>query len=104
MESPGQWCQTTHDSCGLRTRLNARPAGFADREMLAGCQVADIGHCALPMHIHVEWVKRLEDEFFAQVDPLAPATTVPALTVCPGAGLCRLSTTDWELWGSRMAG
>lgn len=69
MESPGQCCQTTHDSCGLRTRLNARPAGFADREMLAGCQVADIGHCALPMHIHVEWVKRLEDEFFAQVGP-----------------------------------
>jgi hypothetical protein len=30
-------------------------------------QVADIGHCALPLHVHKEWVKRLEAEFFAQV-------------------------------------
>lgn len=33
----------------------------------ACAQVADIGHCALPMEIHKEWVTRLEEEFFLQV-------------------------------------
>eukprot|EP00873_Tetraselmis_striata_P000018 jgi/Tetstr1/420282/TSEL_001031.t1 len=31
-------------------------------------KVADIGHCALPMEIHKEWVTRLEEEFFLQGD------------------------------------
>eukprot|EP00873_Tetraselmis_striata_P040930 jgi/Tetstr1/461194/TSEL_006331.t1 len=31
-------------------------------------KVADVGHCALPMDIHREWVKRLEEEFFLQGD------------------------------------
>ena len=41
--------------------------------MLAlGCQIAlkaaDIGHVALPEHLHRLWVGRLQEEFFAQGD------------------------------------
>jgi hypothetical protein len=35
-------------------------------------QVADIGHCALPMDVHRVWVHRLETEFFLQVSTLRP--------------------------------
>ena len=31
-------------------------------------QVADLGHCYLPRDQHVQWVKELEEEMFAQGD------------------------------------
>eukprot|EP00191_Tetraselmis_sp_GSL018_P009147 CAMPEP_0177617342 /NCGR_PEP_ID=MMETSP0419_2-20121207/24808_1 /TAXON_ID=582737 /ORGANISM="Tetraselmis sp., Strain GSL018" /LENGTH=1417 /DNA_ID=CAMNT_0019115801 /DNA_START=421 /DNA_END=4674 /DNA_ORIENTATION=- len=31
-------------------------------------KVADIGHCALPHSMHLEWLNRLEEEFFLQGD------------------------------------
>jgi len=31
-------------------------------------KVADLGHCALPLDQHIEWVKRLEEELFVQGD------------------------------------
>uniref|UniRef100_A0A061RJI1 3-cyclic-nucleotide phosphodiesterase n=1 Tax=Tetraselmis sp. GSL018 TaxID=582737 RepID=A0A061RJI1_9CHLO len=31
-------------------------------------KVADIGHCALPHALHLQWVRRLEEEFFLQGD------------------------------------
>jgi hypothetical protein len=36
--------------------------------LLMAIKVADIGHCALPMHLHLPWLQRLEEEFFMQGD------------------------------------
>ena len=34
----------------------------------AAIKCADLGHWALPNHLHLEWVDRLQAEFFAQGD------------------------------------
>ena len=64
----------------------------------------DLGHWALPNHLHVEWVNRLQAEFFAQgdrereakltVSPLMDrekASSLSSSQVCQHAGMCELS-------------
>jgi len=47
-----------------------QPAGPQDAVLLLQMAIkcADLGHLALPWDTHVEWLRRLESEFFAQGD------------------------------------
>jgi hypothetical protein len=55
---------------------------------------ADLGHCGLPIRSHLEWVQRIQDEFFRQGD----AECARGLPLSPLAD----RTKPGALWGSNQ--
>ena len=52
-------------------------------------KMADIGHCAAPPRQHIEWVTRLQEEFFAQGGlELEKGLPISALMDCTKPGPC----------------